>query len=107
MTLAVARVLKEFLSDTARPRYGYELMGLTDFPSGKLYPVLNKLVKAGWLSKEREQIDPVEAGRPARYLYYLTEQGAIGAQRELTVLSEQLSPTPQSTQLTDPDRART
>jgi PadR family transcriptional regulator PadR len=105
MTLAVARVLREFLSEPARPRYGYELMGITDFPSGKLYPVLTKLVKAGWLLREREDIDPAEAGRPARYLYHLTDQGAAGARRELATISEQLSPAPRGPILTNPDRA--
>ena len=92
MTLAVARVLREFLADPAQPRYGYELMGLTDFPSGKLYPVLTRLVEAGWLSREREDVDASQAGRPARYMYRLTEQGTAAAQRELAGLSEQLAP---------------
>jgi len=106
MTLAVARVLREFLSDAARPRYGYELMGVTGFPSGKLYPVLSKLVRAGWLAREREQIDPVQAGRPARYLYHLTEEGATSARRELALLSDLLTPVPQGTVLPQADRAR-
>jgi len=94
MTLAVARVLREFLADPAQPRYGYELMGLTTFPSGKLYPVLARLVDAGWLTREREEVDACAAGRPARYLYRLSEQGAVAARRELTGLSEQLAPPP-------------
>lgn len=92
MTLAVARVLREFLSDPAQPRYGYELMSCTKFPSGKLYPVLTRLVNAGWLVREREDIDAVKAGRPPRYFYRLTEEGAAGAERELSGLSEQLAP---------------
>ena len=98
MTLAVARVLREFLSDTSQPRYGYELMKLTGFPSGKLYPVLARLVEAGWLIREREEIDPSHAGRPARYLYRLSEQGAVDAQQELVGLSEQFTPTYQQQQ---------
>lgn len=92
MTLAVARVLREFLADLSRPRYGYELMKLTKFPSGKLYPVLSRLVDAGWLIREREDIDASEAGRPARYMYRLSEEGAVAAQHELAGLSEQLAP---------------
>jgi PadR family transcriptional regulator, regulatory protein PadR len=106
VTLAVARVLREFLCDPCKPRYGYELMGLTRFPSGKLYPVLARLVDAGWLIREREDVDASAAGRPARYLYRLSEQGAVAAQRELTGLSEQLAPPPQPLRLL-PDRART
>ena len=107
MTLAVARVLREFLADPSQARYGYELMGATGFPSGKLYPVLARLVDAGWLVREREDVDASRAGRPARYLYRLSEQGAVAARRELTGLSEQLAPpVPQSLRLV-PDRART
>lgn len=95
MTLALATVLQEFLRDPSRARYGYELMGLTRFPSGKLYPVLARLVEAGWLVREREDIDASQAGRPARHLYRLTEQGTIAAERELTVLSERFAPTVQ------------
>jgi DNA-binding PadR family transcriptional regulator len=94
MTLAVARVLREFLSDPAQPRYGYELMSCTQFPSGKLYPVLARLVGSGWLVREREDIDAVKAGRPPRYFYRLTEEGAAAAERELSGLSEQLAPPP-------------
>jgi PadR family transcriptional regulator PadR len=107
MTLAVARVLREFLSDPARARYGYDLMRHTEFPSGKLYPVLTRLVDAGWLVREREDIDPVEAGRPARYLYRLTEQGALAAERELSELSEQLAPPVRHRPQLLPDRIRT
>lgn len=38
MTTAVARVLRAFLPGDTPARYGYELMQLTAFGSGKLYP---------------------------------------------------------------------
>ena len=107
MTLAVARVLREFLSDPAQARYGYELMEHTRFPSGKLYPVLARLVDAGWLIREREDIDASQARRPARYLYRLTEQGAAAAERELSGLSEQLAPPAHPRSQLLPDRMRT
>lgn len=92
MTIAVARVLREFLADVGEPRYGYELMQLTGFPSGKLYPILARLQRAGWLCREREGIDPAHAGRPARYLYLITSEGVEAARGELSVLREQLAP---------------
>jgi len=92
MTIAVARVLREFLNDTSRCRYGYDLIQATGYSSGKLYPVLDRLVKAGWLVREREDIDPAEAGRPVRYLYRLTAHGLQLSQQELASLSEQISP---------------
>jgi len=92
MTLTVARVLREFLTDPLQPRYGYDLMHATGFPSGKLYPVLGKLVKAGWLLREEEQIDPAREGRPARRIYRLSENGIECARNELAVLSQQITP---------------
>jgi DNA-binding PadR family transcriptional regulator len=92
MTLTVARILREFLSDPSEARYGYDLMQATGFPSGKLYPSLAKLVGAGWLLREEEQIDPAREGRPARRLYRLSDDGIEAARCELAVLSRQISP---------------
>lgn len=92
VTLAVARVLREMLGNTARSRYGYDLMRSTGYPSGKLYPILNRLVAAGWLSREREDVDPSQAGRPPRYLYRLTDKGTVAAKRELAEITEQIAP---------------
>jgi PadR family transcriptional regulator, regulatory protein PadR len=95
ITVAVARVLREFLSDASQPRYGYDLMQATGYPSGKLYPILARLKHAGWLTRNPEQIDPADAGRPARYLYRLTGDGAVAARQELAALSAQLAVAPQ------------
>jgi PadR family transcriptional regulator, regulatory protein PadR len=88
----VAKVLRTFLEDPAKPRYGYELMRLTGFPSGKLYPILARMQAAGWLVKEVEDIDPAAAGRPVRRLYRLTSSGTETARIELAELSDQLTP---------------
>jgi DNA-binding PadR family transcriptional regulator len=87
VTIAVARVLRAFLDDVAVPRYGYELMRETGFPSGKLYPILARLQKAGWLVREQEEIDPAAAGRPARTLYQLSRTGVVAARQELAALA--------------------
>ena len=92
MTLAVALVLREFLADPWATRYGYDLMRATGFPSGKLYPILGKLVDAGLLLREKEQIDPSREGRPARRIYRLSERGMGIARRDLMALSEQITP---------------
>jgi DNA-binding PadR family transcriptional regulator len=91
VTVATAQVIRAFLADASRPRYGYELMQETGFPSGKLYPILGRLTHAGWLERSREDIDPSAEGRPARYLYCLTELGAASARYELAALAEQLA----------------
>ena len=93
ITVAVAQVLGQFLADPGEPRHGYELMQLTGFPSGKLYPLLARLHRAGLLIREREDVDPRQAGRPARYLYRLNPQAAEFVRQELAALSQQVSPT--------------
>lgn len=98
VTVAVATVLRVFLEDRYRLRYGYELMQVTRFPSGKLYPVLARLERAGWLIRERELVDSAAAGRPARQMYRISEEGVRAASRELALLSEQVRPpTPAAT----------
>ena len=100
ITVAVARVLREFLSEPSADRYGYDLMRATSFPSGKLYPILAKLVRIGWLVREREHTDPASIGRPSRCYYRLTGDGVEAARYELAVLTEQLAlPTRISTSL--------
>lgn len=91
VTVDVARVLKEFLREPSRTRYGYELMQATDFPSGKLYPILRRLESAGVLVKEKESIDPRVEGRPARRLYRISGDGVVFAREELAKLSQSLS----------------
>ena len=81
ITLAVATLLRVFLDDVEEPRYGYDLMRETGFPSGKLYPILARLQAAGWLIKEAEQIDPAEVGRPARRIYRLAPDAMAPARR--------------------------
>ena len=67
-------------------------MGETGFPSGKIYPLLARLVSAGWLTVAEEGIDPAVAGRPARRGYRLTAEGSRVARLELAKINEQLRP---------------
>jgi PadR family transcriptional regulator, regulatory protein PadR len=92
MTLAVLHVLREFTDDVTAPRYGYDLMNATGYPSGKLYPILARLTAAGWLDREQEDIRPSIAGRPARYTYTLTRDGAVRARQILAEHRAQLAP---------------
>ena len=106
ITIAVARVLKAFLADVSQPRYGYDLMDETGFPSGKIYPILARLTRAGWLVREREGIDPAQEGRPARYMYRLTERGTEAARYELAELSHQIALSPRSPRQFRPEGGR-
>jgi PadR family transcriptional regulator, regulatory protein PadR len=92
ITTTVAKVLRPFLDDIERPRYGFELMQHTGLQSGTLYPILARLESAGWITGHRETVDPSAAGRPARRFYTLTADGALAANRELARLSAELRP---------------
>ena len=92
MTFAVAAVLRVFLDDLETPRYGYELMRLTGFPSGKLYPILARLEAAKVLIKETETVDPAKAGRPARRLYRLDASCVPAIRSELAAIHEAIHP---------------
>lgn len=92
LTPKMADVLKVFLEDPPAPRYGLELMRLTGQPSGSLYPIMAKLERAGYLSGEREQIDPHETGRPARRFYKITGAAIPVARCQLAELSERYRP---------------
>jgi PadR family transcriptional regulator, regulatory protein PadR len=90
VTVAVAVVLRAFLDDPVRARYGYDLMRQTGFASGKLYPILDRLDQAGWLDREREVTDASAEGRPPRVFYRLTATGIPAARAECAALSDRL-----------------
>lgn len=92
ITLAALKVLGVFLDDPGKPRYGLELMRLTGMKSGSLYPILARLERFGWLESAREDIDPGVAGRPARRMYRITDDGLQGARIERAALYEHLRP---------------
>jgi DNA-binding PadR family transcriptional regulator len=106
ITVAVAIVLRAFLDDVTEPRYGYDLMRLTGFPSGKLYPILGRLEAAGWLDRRRESIDASAEGRPPRIWYRLNEQGIAVARHELAVLRQQMTPSVRPVGLLHPQGGR-
>lgn len=92
ITPRMATVLKAFLEDPGKPRYGFELMKLTGMASGSLYPMLARLEEAGWLARGKERIDPSAAGRPPRMNYTITAAAIPVARVQLAALSEQYRP---------------
>jgi len=92
ITPRMATVLKVFLEDPAKPRYGFELMKLTGMASGSLYPMLARLEEAGWLTRGKESIDPSVAGRPPRMNYTITAAAVPAARVQLAALSEKYRP---------------
>lgn len=82
LTPAVAAVLRCFVEDADEPRYGYELMTLTGFPSGKVYPILARLHAAGWLDRTRDSSSATD-GRPPRVQYRLKPERVPLVRQEL------------------------
>lgn len=65
------------LLDSAGPRWGLELIKVTGRPSGTVYPLLDRLERAGWVTSRWDD----DKGRPGprRRLYELTPDGAVAA----------------------------
>ena len=94
LTIHLAKVLAVFLSDVDTARYGADLMEQSGLGSGTIYPILQKLQAAGWVSSEWEQEDPTELGRPVRRYYLLTPSGAQQARQCLAELHQSTAPAP-------------
>jgi PadR family transcriptional regulator, regulatory protein PadR len=75
MTKQTLAILQFFLEEPWAARYGLEIADALHLKSGMLYPALHRLHTDGWLSREEEEADPHEMGRPARRLYRLTPLG--------------------------------
>ncbi|MGW2074221.1 PadR family transcriptional regulator [Streptomyces sp. NPDC001953] len=92
LTSAVVRLLQAFLEEPEEPHYGAELMQKAHVSSGSLYPALRRFERAGWVTGLQEDIDPSEAGRPARRYYTLTTEGAREAHLALAEFSHRVRP---------------
>ena len=56
--------------------YGFDVMDLTELPSGTVYPVLRRFEAIGWVRSEWEDEEHAHGeGRPRRRYYALTEEG--------------------------------
>jgi PadR family transcriptional regulator, regulatory protein PadR len=80
------RILRLFLQ-TRRALAGSDIGKETGIMSGTIYPVLARLERAKWLESRWEERDPVEAGRPRKRLYHLTEIGRRKASEAFTEIS--------------------
>src|SRR5690242_9869621 len=73
-TLLVLRVLWDRLPGGSA--YGKELADETGVAPDSIYPMLQRLQRYGWVERVREDGDPAELGRPLRFYYHLTSEGA-------------------------------
>ncbi|AYF98446.1 PadR family transcriptional regulator [Protaetiibacter intestinalis] len=77
LTPATADVLAVLL-EAGEPSWGLRIVRATERPAGSVYPILERLERAGWISSAWED-DPERSG-PRRRLYELTPDGIPAAQ---------------------------
>ena len=83
MTLPTQLVLRALLEAPGSERYGLEIGDTAGLPGGTIHPILARLERLGWVESRWEDIDPSEAGRPARRYYRLTTDGVEQARNRL------------------------
>jgi DNA-binding PadR family transcriptional regulator len=79
-------VLQAFLDHPEQETYGFALSQYTGLKAGTLYPVLQRLLDAQWLTARWEDIDESSAGRRRRRYFALT---ALGESRARVLVSDQ------------------
>ncbi|MGH3169044.1 MAG: PadR family transcriptional regulator [Trebonia sp.] len=88
MTGPVQHVLRAMLEDAAVPLYGLQISKQADLHTGTLYPVMDRLERAGWVESSWEDPDlSLTDGRPRRRYYQLTKDGAEQARMALAEIS--------------------
>ncbi|WP_406464929.1 PadR family transcriptional regulator [Streptomyces sp. NBC_01622] len=78
LTRPTLEVIKVLLTSTADdPAWGLKICEEADLGSGTVYPILERLVDAGWATRYAESGE--HPGRPKRYYYELTAVGQQAA----------------------------
>jgi len=67
------------------PAWGLRLCELTGYGTGTIYPALDRLLKAGWISDHWE--DPPPEDRPPRRFYEITSSGRAAYEEALAARS--------------------
>jgi DNA-binding PadR family transcriptional regulator len=92
MTLTTQAVLRILLEDVGGRHYGFEIGKKARVATGSLYPILDRLEKAGWIAAQWETLDPHQAGRPRRRYYRLTPEGTQLATNALAETLNRITP---------------
>jgi DNA-binding PadR family transcriptional regulator len=90
MTLPRQLVLGALLN--ADQSYGLEISKQVSLPTGTIYPILATFERAGWVTGDWEELDPVAAGRRPRRYYSLTTLGRLRAQAKLGETARLITP---------------
>jgi DNA-binding PadR family transcriptional regulator len=92
MTLPRHLVLGALLSAPGDRTYGLEISKRVGLPTGTIYPILATFERAGWVTSDWEDIDPVATGRRPRRYYKLTNLGRQRAQAKLEETARLITP---------------
>lgn len=65
------------LAEPTDRHWGYQLSKTSGVRSGVLYPILTRLLDAGWLTDGWEDPSAITAKRPPRRYYELTDEGRL------------------------------
>lgn len=76
MTRPLVTVARILLANPAGRHWGYDLHVRSGVRSGVLYPMLRRLLDAGWLTDGWEDPSVRAERRPVRRYYQLTPEGA-------------------------------
>jgi DNA-binding PadR family transcriptional regulator len=80
MTVGVLAVLGALLDRPDTELYGLEIVRASGLEPGTIYPILQRLRAAGWVSDRWEDPEPAHTGgRPPRRYYRLTTEGRARA----------------------------
>jgi PadR family transcriptional regulator len=84
LTTVVAAIL-DIVANSPQdsPAWGLRLCQMTGYRSGTIYPALDRLMKAGWISDHWEVVTPPD--RPPRRYYEITTTGREQYAAELQV----------------------
>lgn len=82
VTPAVLDVLRALLGQSGYV-YAYVLAEQAERPTGTLYVILSRLVRAGWAESYQEDASNQVSGRPLRRFYRLTPEGESAARSVL------------------------
>lgn len=86
-THALVQVAKALMDAPDAKHWGYDTSKKAGVRSGVMYPILSRLMDAGWLSDGWEDTAAV-SGRPPRRYYEITESGRVALRALLAEASK-------------------
>ena len=87
MNMNSLRVMRLFADEPRRNHWHYGLSKQLGMAAPTLHRMLHALTDAGWLSSEREHVNPSLATRAPRTLYRITDLGIVETKKALKALT--------------------